>query len=73
MRLFAAQIAPDEARAMSAEAHGQAFMAYVAGMLANAPGQGRRRRMVYTVFIPAPETPTAKRTRAPRRRRRQDA
>jgi len=88
---------------MTAEEHGQAFMAYVAGMLADAdrylaagqpdpardgadyrvgalwlsdaefaellrdltevfqprlatpPGQGRKRRMVYTVFLPAPE------------------
>jgi hypothetical protein len=23
--------------------------------LANAPGDGRKRRMVYTVFLPAPE------------------
>src|ERR1700677_1213432 len=27
--------------------------------LANAPGQGRRRRMLYTVMLPAPENPTA--------------
>jgi Helix-turn-helix domain len=103
LRLFAARIGPGEARAMSAEEHGQAFMAYVAGMiadadrylgsgeldpardgadyrvgalwltdaefaefirdlaevfqprLANPPGRGRKRRMVYTVFLPAPE------------------
>jgi AcrR family transcriptional regulator len=103
LRVFAARIAPDEARAMSAEQHSHAFMAYVAGMLAdadrylaagqpdpardgadyrvgalwltdaefadllrdlvevfqprlaNAPGDGRKRRMVYTVFLPAPE------------------
>jgi hypothetical protein len=103
LRLFAARIGPGEARAMTAEQHGQAFMAYVAGMLADAdrylaagqpdpardgadyrvgalwlsdaefaellrdltevfqprlampPGKGRKRRMVYTVFLPAPE------------------
>ena len=27
--------------------------------LANAPGQGRRRRMLYTVLLPAPENPSA--------------
>jgi len=105
LRLFAARVGADEAAAMTAEEHGQAFMAYVAGMLAdadrylaagqsdplrdgaeyrvgavwltdaefaeflrdlaavaqprlaNAPGKGRRRRMVYTVFLPAPEKP----------------
>ncbi len=103
LRLFAARIGPGEARAMSAEEHSQAFMAYVAGMLADAdrylaagqpdpardgadyrvgalwlsdaefaellreltdvfqprlamaPGKGRKRRIVYTVFLPAPE------------------
>jgi len=35
--------------------------------LANAPGKGRRRRMVYTVFLPAPEEP---RRASPRRRAR---
>jgi DNA-binding transcriptional ArsR family regulator len=102
MRLFAAQIQPGEARAMTADEHAQAFTAYVAGLLAdfdrylasappdpardgadyrvgamwltddefteflhdlravflprlaNAPGEGRRRRMLYTVFLPAP-------------------
>lgn len=102
LRLFAAQIQPGEAAAMTAEEHRQAFMAYVAGMLAdadhylaagpidpirdsasyrmaaiwltdaefaeftrdlsavfqprlaNAPGKGRRRRMVYNIFLPAP-------------------
>jgi len=112
LRLFAAQIQPDEVAAMTPEQHLQAFVAYVAGMLtdaerylttgtpdpardgasyrmgamwltdaefadlvrdvgaafqprlANAPGKGRRRRMVYTVLLPAPEPPppaTAKR------------
>jgi DNA-binding transcriptional ArsR family regulator len=103
LRLLAAQIQPGEAAAMTAEEHMQAFMAYVAGMLAdadrylasdradpvrdgatyrmaamwltdaefaefardlvavfqprlaNAPGKGRRRRMVYSVFLPGPE------------------
>ena len=105
LRLFAARIGPGEATAMTADEHAQAFIAYVAGMLAdadrylaaghpdpvrdgaayrvgamwltnaefaefmrdlaagaqprlaNAPGKGRTRRMVYTVFLPAPEKP----------------
>ena len=104
LRLFAARISPEEARRMSAEEHAQAFMVYVAGMLAdadrylaagqpdpardgadysvgalwlsdgefaellrelsivfqprlaNAPAPGRKRRMVYTAFLPVPET-----------------
>jgi hypothetical protein len=104
LRLSAASISPDEARRMSAEEHAQAFMVYVAGMLAdadrylaagqpdpardgadyrvgalwlsdgefaellrdltvvfqprlaNGPAPGRRRRMVYTVFLPTPES-----------------
>lgn len=103
LRLYAAQIPPVEATAMTAEEHAQAFMAYVAGLLAdfdhylaagppdpirdgadyrvgamwlndaeladflrdfatiaqprlaNAPGSGRRRRMIYGVLLPAPE------------------
>jgi DNA-binding transcriptional ArsR family regulator len=103
LRQFAARISPEEARAMSAEEHAQAFMVYVAGMLADAdrylaagqpdpardgadyrvgavwltdaefaellrdlsiafqsrlanpPARGRKRRMVYTVFLPAPD------------------
>ncbi len=103
LRLFAARIQPDEARAMTREEHTQAFMVYVAGLLAdfdryldggppepardgagyqlgalwlsdaefaelmrdlrevfqprlaNAPAEGRRRRMIYTVVLPAPE------------------
>jgi hypothetical protein len=102
LRLFAAQVQPDEAKAMSREDHTQAFMVYVAGLLAdvdsylatdppdpareagyrvgalwltdaefaellrdlsivfqprlaNPPAPGRRRRMVYTAFLPAPE------------------
>ena len=103
LRLFAAQIQPGEARAMTLDEHAQAFTAYIAGLLAdferyiasapagpvgdgasyrvagmwltdeevlslardfremmeprlaNAPGKGRRRRMLYTVFLPAPE------------------
>jgi hypothetical protein len=105
LRLSAARMAPAEAAAMTAEEHAHAFMAYVAGMLAdadrylaaghpdpardgadyrvsalwltdaefgellrdltavlqprlaNGPGKGRTRRMVYTVFLPAPEVP----------------
>jgi hypothetical protein len=102
MRLLAAQVQPNEARAMSLEDHARGFMAYVAGMLgdfdrylasepadpirdgagyrvaamwltdeefadlareiteaylprlANPPAKGRRRRMIYTVTLPAP-------------------
>ncbi len=36
LRRYAARISPGEARAMSAEEHGRAFMVYVAGMLADA-------------------------------------
>ena len=115
--IFAAQIQPDEVAAMTPEQHFQAFMAYVAGLmanaerymstgtpdvvrdgaayrmaamwltdaelaefmrdfraafqsrLANAPGNGRRRRMVYTVLLPAPEDRAADvttRARGPR-------
>jgi hypothetical protein len=121
LRLFAATISPEEARKMSAEEHAQAFMLYVAGMLADAdrylgsghpdpvrdgadykvgalwltnaefaellrdlsvvfqprlanpPGKGRKRRMVYTVFLAAPEpAPGAageSKSRSARRRR----
>ena len=103
LRLFAAQIGAGEVREMSAEEHMHAFMAYVAGMLAdaerylgsgqpdpardgaayrvgalwltdaefaellrdlsevfqprlaNGPGEGRKRRMIYTVLLPGPE------------------
>lgn len=106
LRLFAAQVAPGEAAAMSGEEHAQAFTAFVAGLLAdfdrylaagppdlardgvsyrgaamwltdaefadflkdinavflprlaNAPAKGRRRRMVFSVLLPAPEPPT---------------
>jgi hypothetical protein len=101
LRPSAAQIQPGEARAMTRDEHSQAFLAYVAGLLAdvdgylatdppdpereagyrvgalwltdaeftdllndlrlvfqprlaNAPAEGRRRRMVYTVYLPAP-------------------
>ena len=105
LRLLAAQIQPDEAKAMTIDEHTQAFMAYVAGLLAdfdrylaaappdpvrdgadyrvaglwltdaeladflrdlhavaqprlaNAPGPGRRRRMLYTVLLPEPQKP----------------
>jgi hypothetical protein len=104
LRSSAARIDPARAAAMSAEEHREAFMVYVAGMLAdadrylesgsidpardgadyqvgamwltdaelaefvrdlaavaqprlgNAPGNGRRRRMVYAVMLPAPES-----------------
>jgi hypothetical protein len=103
LRLFAARIGPDEAAAMTPDEHAQAFMAYIAGLLAdfdrylaagkpdplrdgadyrvaamwltdaefadflrdlaaiaqprlaNAPGEGRRRRMLYSVMLPGPE------------------
>lgn len=112
LRLAAARIGPGEVREMSAEEHRQAFIAYVAGMLAdadryldsgtgkppdpvrdgagyhvgalwltdpeftefvrelgevvqprlaNGPGKGRKRRMLYTVFLPGPEAKTPRR------------
>jgi DNA-binding transcriptional ArsR family regulator len=101
MRLVAAQIEPEEAKAMTPDEHAQAFMAYIAGLLADfdryittappdpareagyrvgavwltdaefadllldlravfqprlasPPGKGRRRRMIYTVYLPDP-------------------
>jgi len=105
IRLFAAQIQPGEVAAMTRDEHAHAFMAYVAGLLAdfdrylaagtpdpvrdgadyrvaamwltdaefadflrdlrnvaqprraNAPGRGRRRRMLFYVLLPAPEPP----------------
>jgi hypothetical protein len=104
LRLYAAQMQPDEVAAMTLDEHLNAFLAYVAGLLgdfdryiaiepkdpakdgagyrvaamwltdaeladylrefaaiaqprlANAPGEGRRRRMLYTVLLPAPDT-----------------
>jgi DNA-binding transcriptional ArsR family regulator len=118
LRLLAAQIQPGEVAAMTPEEHAQAFMAYVAGLLAdfdrylaagppdpvrdgavyqvaamwltdtefgdflrdlrsiaqprlaNAPGKGRRRRMLYTVLLPAPEKPSGGKGAAPRTKRR---
>jgi DNA-binding transcriptional ArsR family regulator len=118
LRLLAAQIQPGEVAAMTADEHSQAFMAYVAGLLAdfdrylaagppdplrdgavyqvaamwltdaefaeflrdlrtiatprlaNAPGKGRRRRMLYTVLLPAPETPLDDERPEPKTRRR---
>jgi Helix-turn-helix domain len=103
LRLLAARMQPAEVAAMSLDEHARAFMAYVAGLLAdfdrylgtgdpdpgrdgaayslaamwltdaehadflrdlgaiaqprlaNAPGGGRRRRVLYTVLLPAPE------------------
>ena len=105
LRLYAAQIQPGEMAAMTTDEHAQAFMGYVAGLLAdfdrylaagvpdpvrdgaayrvtamwlteaefvdflrdlqklaqprlaNAPGKGRRRRMLYSVLLPAPDQP----------------
>ncbi len=102
LRLFAAQIQPGEAAAMTLEEHAQAYIAglladfdrylasgppnpvrdgadyRVAAMwltdgelagfledlrsiaqprLANAPGQGRRRRMLFTILLPEPGKP----------------
>lgn len=107
LRVLAAQVRPDEAARMTPDDHARAFMAYVAGMLAdfdrylstgaanpgrdgvgyrvaamwltdaelagflhdlaavvaprlaNAPGKRRSRRMLYSVLLPAPETPKA--------------
>jgi hypothetical protein len=109
MRLLAAQIQPNEARAMTLDQHAEAFMAYIAGLLAdfdrylatnpadpikdgagyrasamwltdaeyadlardltevylprlaNAPAKGRKRRLLYTVTLPAPAQPAAPR------------
>ena len=103
LRVYAAQIQPDEVAAMTLDDHANAFLAYVAGLLgdfdryiaaepadpgndgagyrvaamwltdaelsdylrelarisqprlANAPGEGRQRRMLYTVLLPAAE------------------
>ena len=110
LRLAAARVQPGEAAAMTPEEHSRAFMAYVAGLLAdfdrylaagtpdlgrdgagytvaglyltdaelagflrdfaaivqpllaNAPGKGRRRRMLYTIFLPEPDSKSAVRT-----------
>jgi DNA-binding transcriptional ArsR family regulator len=104
LRMYAAQMQPDEIAAMTFDEHVNAFLAYVAGLLgdfdryiasepehpgedgaaykvaamwltdaeltdylrefttitqqklANAPDGERRRRMLYTVLLPAPET-----------------
>jgi len=104
LRLAAARVQPGELAAMTPEEHSSAFMAYVAGLLAdfdhylaagtldpvrdgagytvaglyltdaelagflrefaaivqpllaNAPGKGRRRRMLYTIFLPEPDS-----------------
>jgi hypothetical protein len=121
LRAAAARMGPAEVSAMSAEDHAHAFMAYVAGMLAdadrylaagqpdpvrdgadyrvgalwltdaefadflgdlaaviqarvaNAPGEGRRRRLLFGVVLPVPERPvrdqhSRQRSRRPRRR-----
>lgn len=122
LRLVAARMGLGEVASMTGDEHAQAFMAYVAGLLAdfdrylaavgipdpvrdgsdyrvaamwltdaefadflrdfvtvaqprlaNAPGEGRRRRMLYTVLLPAPEQPAGdapgQGTRRPRTRR----
>jgi DNA-binding transcriptional ArsR family regulator len=114
LRVYAAQLQPDEIAAMTLDDHVDAFLAYVAGLLgdfdryiatepehpgqdgagyrvaamwltdaeladylrelaavsraplANAPGPGRRRRMLYTVLLPAAETETTIETEADR-------
>ncbi len=124
LRAFAARIQPGEASAMTVDEHAHAFMAYVAGLLAdfdrylaagppdpardgadyrvaamwltdtefgdflrefaaiaqprlaNGPGKGRKRRMLYTVLLPGPEQAagdggagrTAQRRRSPKER-----
>ena len=108
LRLHAARIGPAEAAAMTRDEHAQAFMHFVAGLLAdfdryldagppdllrdgvsysgaamwltdrefadfmrdvatvvsprlaNAPTRARRRRMAFSVFLPAPEQPPAR-------------
>jgi len=109
LRIYAAQMQPDEVAKMSPEEHVNAFLAYVAGLLgdfdryiasepedpgrdgagyrvaamwltdaeftdylrelaaitqprlANPPDRRRRRRMLYTVLLPAPEAQRARR------------
>jgi Helix-turn-helix domain len=118
LRLVAAQIQPGEIAAMTPDEYDQAFMAYVAGLLAdfdrylaagppdpirdgavfqvaamwltetefadflrdlrsiaqprlaNAPGKGRRRRLLYSILLPAPEKPSGGKRPGPRPRRR---
>jgi Helix-turn-helix domain len=107
LRPAAARVQPGELAAMTPEEHSSAFMAYVAGLLAdfdrylavgtpdlardgvgytvaglyltdaelagflrdlaaivqprlaNAPGEGRRRRIVYSIFLPEPDSTSA--------------
>ena len=74
--MAAAHIQPGEAAAMTPEEHSRAVMAYVAGLLAdfdrylaaivqpllaNAPGKGRRRRMLCSIFLPEPDSRNAAR------------
>jgi hypothetical protein len=107
LRPAAARVQPGELAAMTPEEHSRAFMAYVAGLLAdfdrylaagtpdlvrdgagytvaglyltdaelagflrefaaivqpllaNAPGDGRRRRTLYTIFLPEPDSTSA--------------
>ncbi|MDX6392164.1 MAG: hypothetical protein QOJ73_3227 [Streptosporangiaceae bacterium] len=118
LRMYAAQMQPDETAAMTIDEHANAFLAYVAGLLgdfgryaatkpedpvndgagyrvaamwltdaelggylrelaaisqsrlANPPGKGRRRRMLYTVLLPAPENQRDEAGQPPPRRAR---
>lgn len=118
LRMYAAQMQPDEIAAMTLDEHVNAFLAYVAGLLgdfdryissepehpgedgagykvaamwltdaeladylreftaitvprlANAPDGDRKRRMLYTVLLPAPETQHDQPDEPPPRRRR---
>jgi hypothetical protein len=118
LRVYAAQMQPDEIAAMTIDEHANAFLAYVAGLLgdfdryaatqpedpvkdgagyrvaamwltdaelagylrelaaisqsrlANPPGKGRRRRMLYTVLLPAPENQRDEAGQPPPRRAR---
>jgi hypothetical protein len=117
LRLLAAHVQPGEVAAMTPDDHAQAFMAFIAGLLAdfdrylaagkpdpardgadyrvgavwltnaeftdflrdlsavfqprlaNAPGKGRRRRMLYTVLLPEPRKQARQATQRPRTRR----
>ena len=50
LRAAAAQVGPGEIAAMSPEEHMAAFTAY----------KNRRRRMIYAIFLHAPEQPTGR-------------
>jgi hypothetical protein len=117
LRMYAAQMQPEEIAAMTPNEHANAFLAYVAGLLgdfdryiatepehpgedgagyrvaamwltdtelaeymrdlarisqarlANAPAEGRRRRTLYTVLLPAPDVQPNEPDQPPTRRR----